>query len=384
METANFSLLHIIGQVYRWRKALAYFVGSATVLTALISLLLSDYYTASAIFAPANDEKELFGLNTNAKNNSLYGDDDAIDRALIFAESANLVDYMVEEFKLAERYDLDASTPKGQDKIRRAFRKLYKVKKSELNGIKISIQDTDPQVAADMLQKALDKIGALYKEATQPNRNLLNQTYEAALQAKQEELKFITDTLSSLRRLYGVYNVDRQGEMLSKLLLDAETQLVADEAQIGVYESIGRRDSVALLRARIQGNRRRIQSLRGELEDNSGINVKSFNKGADLVLYYESLLETINKNIDEISTKYIQFKAQSNSEASSIIVLEPVQVPRVKTYPVRSLFVAGALVLSLILGIIAILLLDTYRHIPWREVFSDDENTPPTPPAVQG
>lgn len=373
MQQESFSLLQMLSVIYRWRKQLAYFVLLSTSLTILVSFLLSEYYTSTSTIAPANDEKELFG-STNSKNNSLYGDEDAIDRALIFAESGMLVDYMVETFALAERYNIDSSTPKGQEKVRKAFRKLYKVKKSELNGIELSIQDTDPEFAAEMLRELIKKLGDLYREATQPNKLQLSKTYEDALLAKQAELQSITDTLSSLRKAYGIYNVEKQGEMLSSSLINAESQLAADIAQFEIYKQVGKRDSVNILNARIEGNKRRLQSLRGELGDSLGINIKSYNKGADLVLYYEKLLETINKNIDEISTKYIQFRAQSNSQASNIIVLEPVDLPRVKSYPIRSLFAIGSFALSLILGILAVLLIDNYKHIVWTDIFRDEDS----------
>ena len=42
----------------------------------------------------------------------------------------------------------------------------------------MSIQDTDPVVAAEMIQEALDKIEKLYREATSGNKELIKFTYE--------------------------------------------------------------------------------------------------------------------------------------------------------------------------------------------------------------
>jgi uncharacterized protein involved in exopolysaccharide biosynthesis len=371
-----YNLLHLIGIVYRWRRQLLYFVLGAVLLTAVISLFIPNYYTASATFAPANEDKELFS-KVGSKNNSLYGDEDAVDRALIFAESGPLVEFMIEEFKLSERYGIDASTPKGQDKVARRFRKLYDVKKNEHSGIEVSIQDTDPQVAAQMIEKLLYKLERMYKEATQPNKKLLNQTYEASLKQKGEEVKALMDSLAFLRQRYGIYDPLRQAELLSELLVNSEAQLVSDRAKLSYYQQVNQNDSIRVLTGRIQGNEQRLKMLRGSdsLSLASAINTQAFTEGADLVSYYQRRLLNINEEISDLNAEYDKFKAQLNSQASSIIVLEPVRVPKVKSYPVRSLLVIGVGLLALFLGLVAAIVLDLYKKVDWSTVISD-ETTP--------
>src|SRR5690606_29898451 len=139
---------------------------------------------------PANEEKDLFGKE--GKNNSLYGDEDAIDRAIIFANSSQLVGFMIQEFNLAERYNINASTPKGEERVGKRFRKLYNVKKNEHSGIEISIEDTHPDTAAKMLSVAIARIEALYKNATVGNKQLILETYENALVEKKRDLGIVS------------------------------------------------------------------------------------------------------------------------------------------------------------------------------------------------
>ncbi len=385
LETGNnsnniysYSLLDIVGTLWRWRKMIGVLVGASVVGTVLVSLLLSDYYTAYATFVPANEDKQLFSEN-GGKNNSLYGDDDAIDRALIFAESPQLIGYMIQTFKLAERYSVDVSTPKGQDRVAKTFMKLFKVKKNQYSGIELSIQDTDPQFAAVMVDSALRYIERLYRDATSQNRLLLVRTYESALVERQEELRRTSDTIALLRKKYAIYDVRNQGEVLGKLAVETEAQLAECRARLQVYRQMGgKSDSIVNLSARIEGLSNQLANLRAPMNDSaSAINLERFAAGRDLISQYEDLLTGMSENHANMKKQYAQFKAQAESQASAIIILDPVQVPKIKSYPVRSLFVLGAAFLSLVLGCVAAILLDMYKRIDWKKVFSDEPNAKP-------
>ena len=363
----------MVGTLWRWRKMIGILVGVSVVGTVVVSLLLSDYYTAYATFVPGNEDKQLFSEN-GGKNNSLYGDDDAIDRALIFAESPQLIGHMIRTFSLAERYGVDVSTPKGQDKVAKRFMKLYKVKKNQYSGIEISIQDTDPQLAATMVDSALRHIEHLYRDATSQNRRLLVSTYEQALMERQEELHRTSDTLALLRKQYAIYDVRNQGEVLGRLAVETEALLAENKAKLQVYrQSGGRGDSIVNISARIEGLTKQLESLKAPMSDSaSSINLERFSAGRDRISQYEDLITGLSDNLADMKKQYAQFKAQAESQASAIIVLDPVQVPKIKSYPVRSLFVIAAAFLSLVLGCVAAILLDMYKRIDWKKVFADE------------
>jgi capsule polysaccharide export protein KpsE/RkpR len=365
----SFNLLDLIGSLWRWRKHILILMAAVSIGTIIISLFLPNYYTASCTFVPANEDKDLFGKDS--KNNSMYGDEEAVDRAIIFANSAPMVDYMVNEFKLAERYAINASTPKGESRVSKRFLKLYNVKKNDHGGVEISMQDKDPQMAAKMLSAAITKIDALYKQATRPNKDLMLKTYEAALENKRKELKDIGDSLYILRRKYAVFDVKTQGELLSTLLMDTESQLAENSAKLEAFRKIGRADSIANLTAKVQGLNKKLEILNSKSDSvNSSISVNAYNEGRELIMYYDAQTESINKDIAEILQEYTRFKAQASSTTSSIITLEPVQIPKIKSYPVRSIMVLAAAFLSLMIGIIGALVIDLNKRIDWKEVLN--------------
>ncbi len=364
----DFSLLHILGMLIRWRKPLIILTLAATFLTAALSLFIPNYYTATATFIPANEDKQLFDTE-NGENNSLYGDEDEVDRALIFAQSPVLVDFMIRKFNLADRYDIDASSPKGEDRVNKRFRKLYHIKKNEYSGVEVSIEDTEPLLAAQMLDTLLQKLDFFYKEATSGNKKLIIATYENTLNEKKTELRQIVDTLMILRRQYGIYDVAQQSLLLSSLIVQTESSLAEAQAKLQIYiQKGGVRDSIVNLEARISGYSKKLQLLQSEnTELQTSINLIKFNKGRDIILYYEAQIESISEELAEIANKFAQFRSTANSPASALIIVEAVQIPKIKSYPTRSLLVVGAAFLAFVLGCIGIILLETYRRIDWQK-----------------
>ena len=364
----SFNLLDVVASVWRWRKQILILTAVVCLTTVVVSLFLPNYYTASCTFVPANEDKDLF---SKEKQNGMYGDEEAVDRAIIFANSAPLVEYMVKEFKLDQRYNISAASPKGESKVSKRFKKLYNVKKNDHGGIEISMQDTDPQMAAKMLTAAIAKIDALYKQATQPNKDLMLKTYETALENKRKELKSNGDSLFVLRKKYAVFDVKTQGELLSTLLVETESQLAESAAKLEAFKRSGRQDSISNLTAKVQGLNKKLEILNSKSDSvNSSISINAFNEGREMIMYYDAQNYSINNDIAEILQEYTRFKAQATSNTSSIITLEPVQVPKIKSYPVRSIMVLAAAFLSIMIGLIAALVFDLNKRIDWKEVLN--------------
>jgi uncharacterized protein involved in exopolysaccharide biosynthesis len=369
-ERNNYSLLDIIGILFRWKKPLLALILCTTIGAIIVTLLLDDYYTAYATFVPTNEEQKLFD---SAGNLTLYGGDEAVSRVLIFAESTQFVDHMIKKFDLAEHYGIDGSTPKGRNQIEKHFKQLYDIKRNKHSGLEISIQDKDAETAFNMILAALDKIEDLYRSATSGNKGLIKETYEKAIAEKEVELITVADTLTTLRKEFNIFDVKEQSKTLSGMLSGLEGQLVYDQAKlISFKEMKAPRDSIVNVSARIAGGLELRELMRGgsirnpEVETSSDI--YAFNEGRDPVIYWETKIANLNEELSLIITQFAKFKTHAYSNIAGIIVLEPVQVPNLKSYPVRSFMVIGSTLVSIILGIIGVLILDAYKRIDWKEV----------------
>jgi uncharacterized protein involved in exopolysaccharide biosynthesis len=368
-EKNSYNLLDVLGILYRWQKFLIVLVITTAVGAVIVSSLLDNYYTAYATFVPTNEEQKLFD---SAGNLSLYGNDDAVSRALIFAESPQLVNHMINKFNLADRYDIDADSPKGQNQVEKNFKKLYDVKRNKHSGIEMSIQDKEPEMAAEMVREALRKIESIYREATSGNKVLIKKTYENAIDEKENELQRVSDTLTILRRKFNIYDVKAQSEALSEALTSTETNIINDEVKLETFLTMGApRDSIINVTARLNGAKKKLLLMRGgDLASNeeTSANIYAFNRGRDEIIYWETKISNLNEELSYIITQFAKFKTHAYSNIAGIIVLEPVQVPNLKSYPIRSFMVIGSILVAIVLGVIGVIILDAYKRIDWKEV----------------
>ena len=296
-----------------------------------------------------------------------------MSRILVFAESAPFVNYMIEKFDLASHYGIDVSTLKGQNKVDKHFRKLYDIKRNRHSGLEISIQDIDPDMAYQMVVAALDHIEKLYRSATSGNKGLIKETYEKAIAEKEDELIRVADTLTTLRKKFNIFDVKQQSVSLSNMLTQLEGRLAYDEAKLSIFEEMNAPvDSIVNVKARIAGGRQQRSLMRGgSLADPDVVtatDIYAFNEGRDPVIYWETKIANLNEELSLIITQFAKFKTHAYSNIAGIIVLEPVQVPTLKSYPIRSFIVIGATLVALILGVIGVLILDAYKRINWTEV----------------
>ena len=192
-------------------------------------------------------------------------------------------------------------------------------------------------------------------------------------------------SIAMLRTRYSIYDVKKQSELLGSLVVEAEANLSESRSKLKIYsQGGGKQDSIVNLRARIEGLEQTLVMLRADNSDSAtAINLARFNEGRDLVLDYEKQIEAASENLGDMQKQFAQFRAQANSLASSIIVLDPVQIPKIKSYPSRSILVIGAAFLALVLGSIAAIVLDMYARIDWAVVLGkkSEEKAAETSPA---
>ncbi|MBT8218774.1 MAG: hypothetical protein KJP00_03065, partial [Bacteroidia bacterium] len=156
-------LLGVLQVLYRWRKPILFTTMAAALLSIVIALILPKYYQSATTFYAASPDLNkpdiVFGdINTNF---DYYGSDADIDRILTIAQSNELVDYMVDSFRLYEAYDIDPDNSKAPHYVELNFQKLYNVIRTPFDAILLEIEDKDPALSARMVEAARGKINEI-------------------------------------------------------------------------------------------------------------------------------------------------------------------------------------------------------------------------------
>lgn len=373
MEYQKDNLISVLRTLWQWRKAIRNVAMAAGVVAITVSLLLPNYYQSVTICYPASPKLSnpelLFG--TAGQVTDYYGSDQDLDRLAEIANGNELIDYMVDRFKLYEHYDIDSTAKEGAYKVRKHFRKLYVAQKNKNDALEISVEDTDPKLAADMANAARDKMDETARQLNTQSQGRLLAAIQDNITRKQADLKVLGDSLRILQSFYGIYDPTAQGEQLAISMAETEADLIKFRAKIQVLEPNPNipRDTIAYLKA----NLRAAEQLRHSLTQGGGLTagetnqltVDRFNNGLATVLVVKDLHFQARKQLSYDLERYNQIKAVFNTKISAVHVIEAAEPALRKSRPTRSLIVLGSVIGAVLLMGFAALLADAYRDIKW-------------------
>ncbi len=366
--TPKTDLVDVIRTLFRWKKVIVTACLLAGIGSAVIVLLLPVYYQANTVFFATSPDQAtpelLFGEGAVAPE--LYGNESDIDRMLTISESNELIDYLVDTFRLYEHYDIDEDSPKGQFYVRRHFLGLYDITKTKRDAIQLSIEDQDPELAATIARTARDKINQLGQSLIKSTQQRAITTFLNNVTRKEEQLGVLSDTLQSLRKRYGIYNTEAQSESLTALASTTENKLNSTRAKLVAFQERGGRyrDSISVYEIKAAGLEEEFSKLNLKLDQ--------FNDGLAQVLLYTRQYQEANTSLSEDKEKLKQYQATYSSDIPAMIVVEDAARPQVKSRPFRTLIVLGAVFVTFLFTLIGILLFEAYSDVDWKAVYQGE------------
>lgn len=365
----NTSLLGVLRTIFTWKRPILIITLSAAIGTALISLLLPNFYQATTVFYAASPDlaKPEILFNRGSQLRSFYyGGENDIDRILTIGESAELLNFLVDSFALYQHYDINPDRPKAQYHVQEELLDLYEITKNKRDAIELSVEDTSPEQAAHMANAAREKINQLAQQLIKKNQQRTLKAYRDNIRVKKRELLTLGDSLAQLRARYDIYNIESQSELLADRSSSAKATLVRNERRLSVLKNNRSipRDTIAYLEATVSGMRDQLDSLKAQMD--------RFRQGMSLVLQMEKQYVEANQTLSEDRERAKQLEATYQSDIPAVILVEEASVPIVKSRPKRSIIVIAAGLIAFTFSVIGVLLFSTYRRIDWRSIVKGD------------
>lgn len=362
------SLLGVFQTLYRYRKYIIIICGIAGFGTAAVSLILPNYYRSTTLFYAASLDlvKPEIRYNKGSQIRSFfYGGESDIDRLITIGESAELLDYLVDSFDLYEVYEIDPTHPKAPVRVRKELFSLYTLQKDKREAINLSIEDKDPDRAAQMTNAARNKINALARNLIKTNQIQTLTAYRENIIRKEENLNRLGDSLAILREKFDIYNIETQSEMLTSQTSITKAKLVKEKAKLTSLrdDTLIPRDTIAYIQANVRGLETQLNSLMEQMNQ--------FRSGMAIIMNVEKQYSDANETISIDRERAKQLQSTLDSDIPSIILLEEAKVPIIKSRPHRSLLVIAAGALAFIFSILGVLLFDTYKKVDWNKVIHE-------------
>lgn len=311
----NYNLVDAVRVLIKWKLPIIGFVLLASIGTVVTVLVMDNYYEAKALFYPTNpsrtDRQVLFSKQGSELASDFFGTKNDVNRFLSIANSAPVVDFIVNNYDLANHYGYDTSSTRYKRyKVTEEFRENYKAIKTEYGGIEITLEDTDPELAATMVNMIVEVVDKFNKQNIKGNKGQVLSMFGQTLEAKQKEVDALTDTLSVLKEQYAIKEVG------------------APSAEGAAYVVTGNDP-----------------------------------KMAEVFKVLRSKQENAIRDLNEIKTLFDQSEAVSGEDVSSVYVVEKAYASEKKSRPKRTIICIASFLISSFLAIAGALLIDRLQAL---------------------
>ncbi len=364
-------LIGVIALLYKWRKQILILFASVVGIAALISFVfLYTYYKSTTVFYVNSTDvfkpEQMFG--TSNKDMDYIGTSNDIDRILSIAESEPLKDFLIKKFDLYKHYDVDSTSQKAPFRVLEELEDRYKVKKTKLDAVELSVEDVDRKWAAEIANAAREKIDLIAQQMIKQSQLNLLHAYEKSIFDKDKDLLKLGDSLRVLRQSTGVIDPDKQTESVMTAAMQAENNFIRTQAKYNALKNNKdgvSRDSIAMTEAAMRGyeeETKRDKELVGR-----------YNEGFNKVSLLKELFEKERDQKAKDMQRFIQLQTTYNTNISALNIIEDAKVPVVKSRPNRMLLVGSCGLATLLFSVIGVLLFDRYKSVNWTEVMKENE-----------
>ncbi|MES2140466.1 MAG: hypothetical protein V4511_12230 [Bacteroidota bacterium] len=332
--TEDFNSLNILHFIYKWRMSLAIIGIGTFVISSIVSLTIQEKYKSTVILFPATTSsisKALLSDNSFKQDDVLaFGAEEEAEQMLQILNSDEIRTKISEKYNLLKHYDIDTSDKFKRTKLYDEFQSNITFKRTEYMSVKIEVMDINPDTAALIANDIAalhdsTKIRMQRERATQALIIVRNEYLE-----KEADVNAMTDSIKVINS-YGLYDYESQSEVTT-----------------GQY-------AIAISK----GDQRAIKALEEKLKVIA-------NYGSVYVSLRDNL-EFQRKQLNLLKTKYEGTKVDVEQVLPQKFVVSNAYPAEKKSYPVRWVIVVVSTMASLLMGIIAILLIENIKQFKFKK-----------------
>jgi tyrosine-protein kinase Etk/Wzc len=330
------SLAPLWSRVWMRRKPILTLVFVATVITGVAAFLLPTWYKADAELLPPGEEETGLGLATILRGMALPGiklptQVTPGDVFMVVLQSRRINDQIVQRFDLMKRYKTKFMIDTVKELLRHA-----KFRLTQAGTIQISVEDRDPQRAADIANSYIEFLDRFTRESRMSKGRRTRIFVEERLNETKQELARAEQTLTEYQAHHkaialtpGMSSAVEEGARLY-------AQRMALQVRLGVVENYSTGgDEETQLRQQLAALDHQLQQL-----PETGLEL------ARLVRDVKALEQVF----ELLTAQYEDARISEARDVVSVETLDPATKPEKKSRPHRILMMAGAFLLSSVLG----------------------------------
>lgn len=315
--------------VVKYRKHLLVIGVLAILLSAIFSspFFITPLYKSTVILYPTASKsisKVLLSDNPGITKDILeFGEEEQTEQMLQVLNSNKIRDEIIEKYNLLEHYNIPDNSTYKLTRLYDEYENKFEFRRTEFMAVKITVYDSDAQLAADMANNVAELIDStinhMQKEVAKKAFFIVDKEYNSLKKSVQDK----EDSLDILRS-YGVNDYESQAEMFNRQL------------------------AIEMARGNTEGMRRLEQKL--SIIAKYGGTYVSLRDG----------LEHDKKQLSEIKAKYDEAKVDANETLPHKFVVSNAYKAEKKSYPIRWLIVLISTLSVTFLSIVAFGLMEVW------------------------
>lgn len=335
----RFNSQDLLFKVFSYRKFITIIVGSAVVISAIVSFIITPKYKATAVLFPApttSISKSLIALNTSGEVKSLFGEDQEVEQVLQVLSSEELKQKIIKKYNLLKHYDLDSTAKDIKSQLNKQFEKNISSGRTQYMAVEISVLDHDPDTAALMANDIARMIDSVMNRMEKDRAVKAYEIVKTQFDLRNKELQMMSDSMREIMR-YGVFDVATQSAALSK-----------------VYGQ-----------ALLKGNTKAAEKIEEKL--------KVIAKYGGNYIALENWIENQSQQLSLLSTKCKEAQVDAEQELTHVYIVDNAFRPDKKAFPQRILIVLVTAISTLILSIVFIFVFEAIMDFKKRELLLKKE-----------
>lgn len=312
-----FSNIHMMNIFFKWKWHLLAIAVIAALLAAIFSgaVFIKPRYKSYALIYPSNIAP--------------YSDESESEQMLQWMLSEDIRDSVMKKFDLPKHYEIDPSYKYFSSTMNYLYNKNVKINKTQWESIEITVMDTDPVIAREMVLAIIHFVNQKIRSIHREKYNEVARSMGQTLALKRAQLDSIEAELSVLSQEYE--------------LIDFESQ--AREITRGYLRTVDGSNSTNI-------NMKDVLRLK-----------ENFEQKAQRMAILTQRLNDVLRIYGQFEEVYDQAVYDANKHFTFTNIITPPVVADKKSYPVRWLIVMYAVAASLVFAVLAISIIENKRRL---------------------
>lgn len=363
----QFSFLDVLEILARGRRQIVWITVLSAVLGAGVACVVPKRYMSTVAILPPQQSSS-FNLSSAiasqlggqgglaALAGSSLGVKNPADTYVALMKSRTVEDAMIRRFELMSRYRKRYMTD-----ARTRFERTVNVAASAKDGlIRITVEDTDPEMAAAMANAYVEEYQKFSQHIAVTEAAQRRLFFEHQMEEAKSHLAAAEEQMKALQQSTGVLQLDSQAKVLIESAAKLQAQVAAQEVKIEGMRAYAAADNAQLVEAEQELSALRAQlsriSHQGDLDDRLALSGQSAPQSG--IEYLRKLREVkYQEAIFEILARQLEAAKLDEAREGALVQVVDAAVPAERPAPPRRAFIAlGVMVAGFLVSLVWVLL----------------------------